>query len=140
MRKYLNDMQKKWFWLLLMALIGYTVKNIFVGADVDEGYGIMLGYRLLQGDRLLLEMWEPHQTSGIFTALFIQPFVWITGGRLGFLNIYLRVAFLVVHGLVAYWVYRTLVGCISGIDNVTAALLAVFFYVSSPKAIYIPEY
>lgn len=140
MRKYLQAKQKKWFWFLVLALIGYTVKNIFVGADVDEGYGIMVGYRLAQGDRLLLEMWEPHQTSAIFTALFIKPFLWITGGQMDFLNIYLRICFFAVHGLLAYWIYRTVVVCAPQIGNITAALMAGFFYVSSPKCIYIPEY
>ncbi|MFR8791977.1 hypothetical protein [Gallintestinimicrobium sp.] len=55
---------------LYSAIIAYTAKNLFIGADTDEGYGIMAGYRLAMGDRLLLEMWEPHQTSAIFTASF----------------------------------------------------------------------
>lgn len=140
MGKYLEKKQKKWFRLLVLALIAYTVKNIFVGVDVDEGYGIMVGYRLIRGDRLLLEMWEPHQTSGIFTAFFMAPFLWITAGELNFLNICLRVAFFAVHGFLAYRIYRTIVVCIPRVGNVMAALMAVFFYVTSPKCIYIPEY
>ena len=45
-------------------------KNLFIGADTDEGYGIMVGYRLAMGDRLLLEMWEPHQTSAILRQFY----------------------------------------------------------------------
>ena len=67
---------KKWFYLLIIALAAYTIKNIFVGVDNDETYGIVLGYRLANGDKLLLEMWEPHQTSAIFTALFIIDFIY----------------------------------------------------------------
>ncbi len=136
----LERKQKKWFWFLVMALIAYTVKNIFVGADVDEGYGIMLGYRLIQGDKLLLEMWEPHQTSGIFTALFMQPFLWITGGKLDFLNVYLRVIFFVVHGGMAWWLYRTVRVCFPDVSQKVGGLMAAFFYVSSPKCIFVPEY
>lgn len=62
-------------------------KNLFIGADTDEGYGIMVGYRLAMGDRLLLEMWEPHQTSAIFTAVFIRLFVMLTGG-VNYLNLF----------------------------------------------------
>lgn len=68
------------------------VKNLLIGTDTDEGYGIMVGYRLAMGDRLLLDMWEPHQTSAIFTALFIGPFVRLTGG-VNYLNLFLRVVF-----------------------------------------------
>lgn len=49
----------------------------------------MAGYRLAMGDRLLLK-WEPHQTSAIFTAVFIKLFLMITGG-INYLNLFLRV-------------------------------------------------
>lgn len=69
-----NILKNKRFWkiICILAIIAYTAKNLFIGADTDEGYGIMVGYRLAMGDRLLLEMWEPHQTSAIFTAVFYQ--------------------------------------------------------------------
>ena len=75
-------MKKEKFWkiICILAVIAYTVKSLFIGADMDEGYGIMAGYRLAMGDRLLLEMWEPHQTSAIFTAVFIKLFMMMTGG------------------------------------------------------------
>ena len=77
-----NILKNKKFWkiICILAIIAYTAKNLFIGADTDEGYGIMAGYRLAMGDRLLLEMWEPHQTSAIFTAVFIRLFVMLTGG------------------------------------------------------------
>ena len=80
-----NILKNKKFWkiICILAIIAYTAKNLFIGADTDEGYGIMVGYRLAMGDRLLLEMWEPHQTSAIFTAVFIRLFVMLTvGGEL----------------------------------------------------------
>lgn len=63
-----NILKNKKFWkiICILAIIAYTAKNLFIGADTDEGYGIMVGYRLAMGDRLLLEMWEPHQTSAIY--------------------------------------------------------------------------
>ena len=30
-----------------------------------------MAYRLVQGDRMFLEMWEPHQTSAFFSAAFL---------------------------------------------------------------------
>lgn len=65
---YDNSMMKnKKFWktICVLAIIAYTLKNLLIGTDTDEGYGIMVGYRLAMGDRLLLDMWEPHQTSAI---------------------------------------------------------------------------
>lgn len=131
--------RKFWLVILILALAAYTVKNIFVGADIDEGYGIMVGYRLAKGDRLLLEMWEPHQTSAIFTALFIRPFLLLTGG-VDFLNLYLRVVFFIVHGLIAVFFYRTLRRTKPDLDRNGAVLMALLFYVTSPKSIFVPEY
>ena len=102
-------MKKEKFWkiIVVLAMIAYTLKNLFVGADMDEGYGIMAGYRLAMGDRLLLEMWEPHQTSAIFTAVFIKLFLMITGG-INYLNLFLRVVSFLVQGGVAVFLYKTL--------------------------------
>lgn len=125
--------------ILILALAAYTIKNIFVGADIDEGYGIMAGYRLARGDRLLLEMWEPHQTSAVFTALFIKPFLWLTGG-VDFLNLYLRTVFFIIHGLIAYFFYRTFCRTMPGVGRQASLLMALLFYVTSPKSVFVPEY
>ena len=49
-----NILKNKRFWkiICILAIIAYTAKNLFIGADTDEGYGIMVGYRLAMGDRL----------------------------------------------------------------------------------------
>ena len=133
--------EKNWCRLLLLgALCVYILKNIFVGADIDEGYGIVLGYRLAIGDRLLLDMWEPHQTSGIFTALFIRPFLLATGGSLDFLNIYLRIVYFLIQGGISWLLFWTLQSCVPGVDKKTAGALALVFFACSPKSIFIPEY
>lgn len=133
-------LDKKWYCFLFIALLGYTVKSIFVGADVDEGYGIMVGYRLVQGDRLLLDMWEPHQTSGIFTALFIRLFTLFSGGSVHFLNLFLRICFFGVQYGIAVAVYRTVKNCFADMNRDFAMLLAMIYYITTPKCIYIPEY
>ncbi|MCM1046731.1 MAG: hypothetical protein NC417_14600 [Candidatus Gastranaerophilales bacterium] len=131
--------KRRWYYLLFAMLLAYTVKNIMVGADTDEGYGIMVGYRLAMGDRLLLEMWEPHQTSAIFTALFIKPFLWLTGGNT-FLNIYLRLAYFLVQGAITWYFYKTFRFCLPHLEKRNALLMAMAYYVITPKSIYIPEY
>ncbi len=132
--------EKRLYYFLILAVAGYVIKNFFVGADTDEGYGILLGYRLAVGDKLLLEMWEPHQTSAIFTVLFIKPFMWITGGNLDFLNLYLRMIYFMVHGLIAFFMYFSIRKCVAGVERRTAVGMALVYFVSSPKSIYIPEY
>ena len=136
---------RHWRWILVLALAAYVIKNIFVGVDNDETYGIVLGYRLAMGDRLLLEMWEPHQTSAIFTALLIKPFLWLGGGSVTFLNLYLRVVYFVIHGLVSYSVYCTFRLWGAGENDSEhkgecAKWLGLIYFVSIPKCICIPEY
>lgn len=133
--------RQKFFKIIIaLALIAYTVKNMFVGMDADEGYGVVAGFRLVMGDKLVLHMWEPHQTSAIFTAFLEKPWLFIMGGKAEFLDLYLKVVFFIVHSLITVFIYRTLRKYISGMDKNTALLISLIFYVTSPKSIFIPEY
>ena len=131
--------KKNWKIICILAVIAYTLKNLLVGADTDEGYGIMVGYRLAMGDRLLLDMWEPHQTSAIFTALFIAPFVRLTGG-VNYLNLFLRVVFFPIQAGVSIFLYKTIRKTAPQVDASVAALMGLLYYVTTPKSVFIPEY
>ena len=134
-------MKRKNFWKIvcILALIAYTLKNLLIGADTDEGYGIMVGYRLAMGDRMLLEMWEPHQTSAIFTAIFIKLFLVFTGG-VNYLNLFLRIVFFPIQAGISIFLYKTIRKTAPQIDETVATLMALFYYVTTPKSIFIPEY
>lgn len=136
-----NILKNKRFWkiICILAIIAYTLKNLFIGADTDEGYGIMAGYRLAMGDRLLLEMWEPHQTSAIFTAFFIKLFVMLTGG-VDYLNLFLRIVFFLIQAVVSVFLYKTIRKTVPQIDETVAALMGLLYYMTTPKSIFIPEY
>ena len=136
-----NILKNKKFWkiICILAIIAYTAKNLFIGADTDEGYGIMAGYRLAMGDRLLLEMWEPHQTSAIFTAVFIRLFVMLTGG-VNYLNLFLRLVFFPIQAGVSVFLYKTIRRTVPQMDENVAALMGLLYYVTTPKSIFIPEY
>lgn len=136
-----NILKNKKFWkiICILAIIAYTAKNLFIGADTDEGYGIMVGYRLAMGDRLLLEMWEPHQTSAIFTAVFIRLFVMLTGG-VNYLNLFLRLVFFPIQAGVSVFLYKTIHRTVPQMDENVAALMGLLYYVTTPKSIFIPEY
>lgn len=134
-------MKDKEFWkiICILAVIAYTLKNLLVGTDTDEGYGIMVGYRLAMGDRLLLDMWEPHQTSAIFTALFIGPFVCLTGG-VNYLNLFLRAVFFPIQAGVSVFLYKTIRKTAPQVEASVAALMGLLYYVTTPKSVFIPEY
>ncbi len=136
----ISERERLWFRVLVAALALYTIKSIFVGADIDEAYGVTLGYRLVQGDRLVWDMWEPHQTSAIFTALFIRLILLLTGGSLHFMTILLRVCFFLVQIGITLYLYQSLKECLPFLGGWERTLFAMVYYITTPKCNYVPEY
>ena len=55
--------RKRILTFFLAALFAVTtLKILFAGYDIDEQYAVSMAYRLLKGDRLLADLFEPHQT------------------------------------------------------------------------------
>ncbi|MDE6015564.1 MAG: hypothetical protein K2H41_07715 [Acetatifactor sp.] len=136
----ISGRERMWFRVLVAALALYTIKSIFVGADIDEAYGVTLGYRLVQGDRLVWDMWEPHQTSAIFTALFIRLILLLTGGSLQFMTVLLRVCFFLVQIGITLYLCRCLKECLPFLSRWEQILFAMVYYITTPKCNYVPEY
>lgn len=132
--------QQRILFFFAAAVAAYTLKSIFVGADIDESYGVTLGYRIVQGDRLLLDMWEPHQTSAIFTAAFIRLILVFTGGSLNFLTVLLRVCFFGVQAGISVFTFRTFQECLPFLERKECLLFGLIYFITTPKCIYIPEY
>ena len=121
---------KKLLWLCFIVLsLLATMSKIFVGFDIDEGYALALPYRLLQGDKLLTDMWEVHQTSAIFAAAVLKPFVAICKSAEGIV-LYSRVISTVLHLVISIFCYRTL--CLY-ISKTQAGFLALIYYNFLPK-------
>ena len=69
------EARKRVLYLILTALCAVTAcKILLVGYDIDEQYAVSMAWRLLKGDRLLTDLWEPHQTSGWLCALLMAPY------------------------------------------------------------------
>ena len=92
--------------LLALTVLG-VIKSVFVGFDVDEGYAIAQSYRLVMGDNMFTEMWEPHQMSSFALAFMIAPYLLITGGETAGIVLYLRVLGNVIHLLIGWWFYTS---------------------------------
>lgn len=56
--------------IIVLSLLA-SVKMMILGCNIDEEYAITMGYRMVSGDRMFLEMWEPHQMSAFICAFFI---------------------------------------------------------------------
>lgn len=83
------------------------LKGIWISLDIDESYAVAMGYRMAVGDRLVRDMWEPHQFSGFLAAFFTAPYIWIRGNT-EYLVIYLRVISILIHGALGVALYRQL--------------------------------
>ena len=79
-----------------------AIKCIFVGLQRDEEYALTLSYRLIKGDRLLAQIWDPHQTSAFLLSAIEWIFIKITGGTT-FLVIWCKIAGSLIHGLIAFY-------------------------------------
>ena len=47
---------------LVLASLAVSIKSIFIDFGFDDAYSVAMSYRHLSGDRMFLEMWEPHQS------------------------------------------------------------------------------
>lgn len=91
--------------ILLLCLLG-AIKMIFFGLVVDEEYAVTMAYRMVSGDIMLLDMWEPHQTSGFVCAFFIRLYLMMVGTT-DYLVVYLRVVGVLLQLSVSLFVYGT---------------------------------
>ena len=72
------------FFFIVLSLLA-TVKICFFNLNIDEEYAITLSWRILSEDRMFLDIWEPHQTSGpghygiIVNPSFIKRLLDISG-------------------------------------------------------------
>lgn len=123
------------FVLLLLTALS-SIKLVFLGLGIDEEYSVAMSYRMLIGDRMLLEMWEPHQTSGFVNAFLIRLFLVITGST-EYLVIYLRLCGIAIQAFISLLLFNTL----RRIYNLKGAFIcALFFFNTLPKWIPSPEF
>ena len=121
--------------LIALTVLGF-VKAEFVSLDIDESYAVAEAYRLVSGDKLLYDMWEPHQFTSFIPAFFLQPFVTFTGGT-AFSVIYLRIIGCIIHLIIGWFLYRT----VRKETEKTGALLVMLFHMNFlPKWVAMPEF
>lgn len=133
-------MKKKYRLLLLLIVLLTAVKLIFVGSNTDEGYGIELAWRLAGGDRMLLDLWEPHQTSAIFGAVLIKLFRVFSGGSDTGIVLYMHIWGIVFQFLTAYLLYRVLKYILPQEMGDFAFLGSCVYALCFPKGVIAPEY
>lgn len=121
----------------------FTLMAVFCGfiwtctnVGYDGEYQIAMSYRLLKGDKMFLEMWEPHQTSAFLPAalmwIYLKLFHTTTG-----IVLYLQICGIVIRGTIALLLYRMLR---ADLDKATAYGISLLYFMVSPKDYAMPEF
>lgn len=121
--------------LLLILTILAALKMLFFGLGLDEEYQIVMAYRNARGDRLFLDMWEPHQSSAFLCSLLMKPYLKLFGTT--GIVLYLRIWGTFFHLCVSFYLYRVLRDFIR---TEYSRLLALIYFNTIPKLIMLPEF
>lgn len=127
---------RRFLWLLCIGAVLVNIKCIFSDFDVDVGYASVMSYRMLKGDRMFVDMWEPHQTSAALAALFMWIYINVAGTTAGIV-VFLNIIGVLLQGIIAMALYKVLS---SRVEPTIAALISIFFFTFRPKGIVFPEF
>lgn len=119
-------------WMAVLCGVIWSFTNL----GYDGEYQIAMSYRFLQGDRMFLEMWEPHQTSVFLPAalmwIYMKFFHTTTG-----IVLYLQICGVLIRGGIACLIYRMLR---ADLDRTLAYGIALLYFMVSPKDSALPEF
>ena len=129
-----NKYGKFRLFLLILSLLA-TIKMLFAAVGLDEEYQLVMSYRNASGDRLFLNMWEPHQSSAFLCTLLMKPYLALFGTT-GVI-LYLRVWGTLFHLGISVYLNHVLKNFV---DKKQAWLLVLLYYNIIPKQIILPEF
>lgn len=112
---------------ILAALV--MLKSILTDFGYDNAYQIAMSYRHIQGDRMLLEMWEPHQTSKFFTDIMLLIYRVFVPDYTG-IGLFMQIVGTIVSLMIASAALKVLRG---SLDRITRHALLVFLAVFKVK-------
>lgn len=104
--KKISGIKMNWMKIIFVGVILVNIKRIFMDIGSDYEYAITQSYRMVRGDHMVAQMWEPHQTSAFLNAIFIKIYMALTGTTTG-IALYLNIVGAGVKSGVVYIFYRT---------------------------------
>lgn len=136
-KRALFGKEKAIYLIMVIAAIVLSVKYIFVDFGIDAEFQISMSYRLLKGDVMFRDMWEPYQMSAFFCAFFMKIYMSVFRTTTGIV-LYLQTIGVLVDMVISCFLYRVVKKYLH-CDHVAFAMAWVFFLVS-PKDIPTPDY
>lgn len=121
------------FWLCA-ALI--NIKSIFTDFGIDSSYAIATSYRHITGDRMFIEMWEPHQTSSFLMDFLMLIYKFFIPSCTG-VALYLHTMGMLLWIPILIILHKELS---LHIDNKLSHIICIFLFVFHPKQNVLPEF
>ncbi len=123
----------KVLWILAVLV---SIKTVFTDFGGDNAYSMAMSYRHITGDRMFLEMWEPHQTSIFLTDFLMWVYGLVVPSFTG-VAVYLQVCGTLFFALIAVFLFKE-IKALSG--NTAAHLATIFFLIFRAKQTVFPEF
>lgn len=123
-------------YLLLMVSVLVNLKSIFTDFDNDLEYAVGMSYRMLKGDQMFAQMWEPHQTSAFLLTFFMGLYLAVTKTTVGVV-LFLQIIGVLLQGILAIVNYKALK---KRIDPTIVMLMSIFLFTVHPKGTVMPEF
>lgn len=120
--------------LIILSILA-SVKMLFVGFGLDEEYQVVMAYRNAMGDRLFLDMWEPHQSSAFLCTLLLKPYLALFGTT--GIVLYLKACGTLFHLGISVYLYDVLKNMVG---RKYAWFLGIIYFNTLPKQIILPEF
>ena len=118
--------------LTLVLLFALLLWRVPFGYDwTDEQYFSEVGYRLIQGDRPLVDTWEVHQFSAMLSAPVLKGYLLLNGGSTDGMVLFLRyfyVSFQLCLSAIAFFLLKRKSGHIPAL--IVAAMLLLYSHFS----------
>lgn len=137
LKELCQDKKKKYIVILLLVGSFFAaLKCIFVSLQMDEEYAVSMSYRLLLGDRLFAQIWDPHQTSAFLMEFLMWIFLKLFHTTTYYV-IWVRIIGVLIQLAIAYYLYRMLCYLI---ESEYSFYLAVVYFNLLPKTYVMPEF
>lgn len=137
LKELCQDKKKKYIILFLTAgSFLAALKCIFVSLQMDEEYAVSLSYRLLRGDRLFAQIWDPHQTSAFLMEFLMWVYIKLFHTTTGVV-VWVRLAGVLIQLGISCYLYRVLC-CI--LEPEHSFYLAAIYFNLLPKTYVMPEF
>lgn len=128
--------EKRIYFIYFILILGACISFVFTNISYDAEYQLAMAYRFIKGDKMIVQMWEPHQTSAFLCAFFMKLYMMVTGTTTGIV-LYTQVVGLLVRGGIALWFSKIVKECAG---DKPALIAGVIYLLISPKELLTPEF